>query len=131
MAADPVGDRIEVRDLRAMGIHGVLQQERERAQPFSLDLDIWLDPAASAAAASSDDLADTVDYGDLVARALAVVERRTFALLEALSATVADDLLAADRRITAAAVTVRKLQPPLPSQMHSVGVRVVRHRTIA
>jgi dihydroneopterin aldolase len=122
------GDCIEVRDLRAMGIHGVLPQERERAQPFSLDLDIWLDPDASASAAASDDLNDTVDYGELVGRALETVERRSFALLEALSATIADDLLSADPRIAAVAVTVRKLLPPLPARMHSVGVRVVRPR---
>ncbi len=77
------GDRIEIRDLRVVGVHGVLPEERQRAQPFALDLDVWVDLTA---AGSSDELADTVDYGDLVERAAAVVRDRSFQLLEALAA---------------------------------------------
>jgi dihydroneopterin aldolase len=120
-----VEDRIEVRDLRVLGVHGVLPEERERSQPFALDLDIGL---ATAPAAASDALADTVDYGALVARAAAVVADRSFQLLEALAAAVAGALLEADDRVTAVAVTVRKLRPPIPLDVGSVGVRVVRHR---
>ena len=50
-----LGDRIEIRDLRVLGLHGVLPEERERAQPFSIDLVAWVDMAA---AQRSDDLAD-------------------------------------------------------------------------
>ncbi len=60
-----VSDRIEIRDLRVMGVHGVLPEERERAQPFSLDIVAWVDMAA---AQRSDELADTVDYGALARR---------------------------------------------------------------
>jgi dihydroneopterin aldolase len=119
------GDRIEVRGLRVMGVHGVLPREREAAQPFSLDLDVWLEVTD---AAHSDDLADTVDYGALVARAAALVEQRSFSLLERLAGVVADDLLAADGRIDGVEVTVRKLRPPLPARLDSVGVRAVRTR---
>lgn len=119
------GDCIEVRALAALGVHGALPEERERPQPFSLDLDIWLDPTP---AAETDDLADTVDYGRLVDRSLAVVEQRSFALLEALAAAVGDEILATDQRIAAVAVTVRKLRPPLTARLSSVGVRSVRRR---
>jgi 7,8-dihydroneopterin aldolase/epimerase/oxygenase len=119
------GMRIEVRDLRALGVHGVLPQEQDKAQPFSLDLDVWLDPTPAGA---SDDLVDTVDYGELVERSLAVVEQRSFALLEALAAAVGDEVLGTDRRIVAVAVTVRKLRPPLSARLGSVGVRAVRRR---
>ena len=36
-------DRIELRGLRVLGTHGVLPEERERAQPFEVDLDIDAD----------------------------------------------------------------------------------------
>ena len=65
-----VTDRIEIRDLRVTGVHGVLPEERERAQPFSLDIVAWLDMEA---AQQSDDLADTVDYGALAQTAADVV----------------------------------------------------------
>jgi len=119
------GDRIELRGLRVVGTHGVLPEEQERAQPFELDVDVQLDAARPAA---SDLLADTVDYGALATRAARTVGSSSFALLEALASAVAEDLLAADARIEQVAVTVRKLRPPLPLDIGSVGVRVVRGR---
>ena len=47
-------DRIELRGLRVLGTHGVLPEEQARAQPFAVDVDVWLDTAEAAA---SDDLA--------------------------------------------------------------------------
>jgi hypothetical protein len=77
------GDRIEIRDLRVVGVHGVLPEERERAQPFSLDIVAWVDMAAAQA---SDALADTVDYGALAQLASDLVGQGSFQLLEALAA---------------------------------------------
>jgi 7,8-dihydroneopterin aldolase/epimerase/oxygenase len=121
---DP-GDRIEIRDLRVLGVHGVLPEERERAQPFSIDLVAWVDMAA---AQRSDELADTVDYGALAHLAAEVVAERSFQLLEALAGRLADALLVADARIGAVEVTVRKLRPPLALDVASTGVRVFRAR---
>ena len=119
------GDRIEVRGLRALGVHGVLAEERTRPQPFSVDLDVWVDTAAAAA---SDDLADTVAYAALATRAVAVVEQRSFALLEALAAAVAAALLGADDAVRAVAGRVTKRRPPVGLDVATFGVRVVRRR---
>ena len=124
-AASPAGDRIEIRDLRVIGVHGVLPEERERAQPFSLDIVAWVDMAA---AQRSDDLADTVDYGALAQTAADLVGQRSFRLLEALAGHLADVLLLADERLEAVEVTVRKLRPPLSLDVASTGVRVLRTR---
>jgi dihydroneopterin aldolase len=102
-----------------MGVHGVLPEERSRAQPFELDLDAALDLAPASA---SDDLADTVDYGALVDAVAAVVSGSSFALLEALAGAVASAALACDRRIEEVVVTVRKLRPPVPHPLTSAGV---------
>jgi len=126
---EPTGgvDRIEIRDLRVTGVHGVLPEERDRAQPFAVDLDVWFDAAPAGA---SDALGDTVDYGDVTLQVAGVVAGRSFQLLEALAAEVARVVLAADRRTVAVAVTVRKLRPPIPADVGSVGVRVVRRRPV-
>lgn len=116
---------IEVRDLRAMGVHGVLPEERDRAQPFALDLDVRLDTRRAPA---SDDLADTVDYGLICQRAAEVVATASFQLLEALADAVARALLQSDDRVAEVVVTVRKLRPPIPVAVGSVGVRVVHGR---
>ena len=64
-------DRIELRGLRTTAIVGVLPEERTRAQPVEVDLDLVVDLTE---AGGSDDLAATVDYGavcDVVAETLA------------------------------------------------------------
>jgi dihydroneopterin aldolase len=119
------GDRIEIRDLRVLGVHGVLPEERERAQPFSVDIVAWVDMTA---AQGSDALADTVDYGVLAQVAADVVSQRSFQLLEALAGRLAQALLIVDARVQAVEVTVRKLRPPLALDLGSTGVTVVRSR---
>jgi dihydroneopterin aldolase len=121
----PRGDRIEIRDLRVLGVHGVLPEERVRAQPFSLDIVAWVDMAA---AQRSDELGDTVDYGALAQTAADVVGQQSFQLLEALAGRLADALLVGDARLEAVEVTVRKLRPPLALDVASTGVRVLRAR---
>jgi 7,8-dihydroneopterin aldolase/epimerase/oxygenase len=120
-----VTDRIEIRDLRVTGVHGVLPEERERAQPFSIDIVAWVDMEA---AQHSDDLADTVDYGALAEAAADVVGGRSYRLLEALAGRLASALLIVDPRLEAVEVTVRKLRPPLALDVESTGVRVRRSR---
>ena len=125
MRPGAAADRIEVRGLRVIGIHGVLPEERRRPQPFELDLDLDLVERRSAA---SDDLADTADYAAAVAAAVSVVTGPPHNLLESLASAVADAVLA-DTAVGSATVTVRKLRPPVPHLMGSVGVRVTRHRS--
>ena len=122
----PGGDRIEIRDLRLVGTHGALPEERERAQPFSVDVVAWVDMAA---AQRSDALADTVDYGSLAALVAEVVGGRSYQLLEALAGRLADALLGTDPRLLTVEVTVRKLRPPLALDVASTGVRVSRSRS--
>ncbi len=59
------GDRIEVRGLRLVGVHGLLPEERGRPQPFEIDLDVEVDMAPVAA---SGVLSDTADYGAVLDR---------------------------------------------------------------
>ena len=125
MSDRPAADRIEIRDLRVLGAHGVLPEEKDRPQPFSVDIVAWLDMMA---AQHSDALADTVDYGALAQVAADVVAGRSFQLLEALAGRLADVLLVTDARLEAVEVTVRKLRPPLALQVESTGVRVRRTR---
>ena len=120
-----VGDRIELRGLRVVGTHGVLAEERDRAQPFEVDLDLSADLRA---AGRSDALGDTIDYGSLATAVASVVSGESHALLERLAERIAETALA-DPRVTSVTVTVRKLRPPVPVDLASAGVRVVRSRS--
>ena len=80
------------------------------------------------AAAGSDDLADTVDYAAVTALAARVITDERHQLLERLAARVGDEVLAADTRIAAVTVAVRKLRPPVPFDLATAGVRLTRSR---
>jgi dihydroneopterin aldolase len=117
-------DRIELRGLRALGICGALPEEQERPQPLEVDLDVVADLRA---AGRSDDLADTVDYGALAASIEQVIVGERFTLLERLAQRLAEVVLE-DARVMAVTVWVRKLRPPVPQQLETSGVRIVRVR---
>jgi dihydroneopterin aldolase len=112
---------LEVRGVRVMGTHGVLDIERERAQPFEFDLDVGFDMSV---AGQSDALEDTVDYGALIDAAAAVVTGPWCALLERLATVMATAVLKVDKRIRSVEVVIRKLEPPVPYDIASAGVRV-------
>ena len=115
-----------LRGLRVVGTHGVLPEEKRRAQPFEVDLELHVDLAPAGA---SDRLEDTVDYAGVADAAAAVVAGpSSYDLLEALAGAVASAALATDPRVTAVTVDLRKLQPPLALDIATVGVRVTRPR---
>lgn len=98
-----------------MGTHGVLPEEHDRAQPFEVDVEIAADLSA---AGRSDALADTIDYGAVTAAAAAVVAGEHSDLLEHLAQRIADATFAvAGAAAREVAVTVRKLRPPVPSDL--------------
>jgi dihydroneopterin aldolase len=121
----PDQDRIELRGLRVVGRIGVLDHEREQDQPLEIDLDLDVDLGAAGA---SDDLADTVDYGAVCTAVAATVAQGHVALLEHLAARVADAVLRLDDRIAAVDLTIRKLRPPVPLDLATSGVHIVRTR---
>jgi dihydroneopterin aldolase len=100
----------------------VLPEEQVRAQPFEVDLDVELDLSAAAA---SDALDDTLDYGALAGRVAEIVGDEHYALLERLAGRIAEEVLG-DERVSAVTVTVRKLRPPVPVDLATAGVRITR-----
>jgi dihydroneopterin aldolase len=119
-----VADRIRLSGLTVRGFHGVFDHERRDGQDFVIDAELEV---ATDDAAASDDLADTVDYGDLAQRLAAVVAGEPVNLIETLVARLADECLA-DPRVEAAAVTVHKPQAPIPLTFADVAVTIRRER---
>jgi 7,8-dihydroneopterin aldolase/epimerase/oxygenase len=119
-----VNDRIEIRGLRALGVIGVLPEERGRAQPFEIDFDVEADLRGAGA---SDALEDTIDYGALVDAAEKVVTQESWRLLERVAERIAEELLRFDR-VAAVNVTIRKLRPPLANDVGTSAVSITRLR---
>jgi len=119
-----VADRIELRGLTVRGHHGVFDHERRDGQDFVVDVTVWVDLAAAAA---SDDLADTVDYGALAQLAADVVAGPPRNLIETVAAEIADAVMA-DERLHAVEVVVHKPDAPIPLTFADVAVVARRSR---
>lgn len=117
-------DRITLRGLRVRGTHGVYDFERRDGQDFVVDVTLEL---PTAPAALSDDVADTVHYGELAEKLAAVIGGEPVNLLETLAARLAQVCLS-DARVQAASVTVHKPQAPIPLTFTDVAVTIRRTR---
>ena len=117
-------DRLSVTGIEAFGHHGVFDHERRDGQVFRVDLVLGLDTTA---AAVSDDLADTVDYGGLVGRVCAAVETDPVDLIETLAQRIAEVCLT-DVRVQWTEVTVHKPHAPIDATFTDVALTISRRR---
>ena len=113
---------IEVLGIRAVGRHGVLAEEQFRSQPFEVDLRLEADLTKAAA---SDRIEDTVDYGLLTEAVARTIELESYRLLERLADRIAGVCISLTG-VTSVEVSVRKLRPPIPVHVSSVGVTLRR-----
>ena len=120
-----MSDQIFLRGMVFEGRHGVSDQERAEPQSIEVDLAVRLDLAPAGVA---DDLAQTVDYGDLFETCRLVVEEDSFRLLEGIAERIATDVLAGYARVEALTVTVRKPGVPIDGVLDWAGVSIERGR---
>ena len=120
MSAD--SDRIELRGLRVRGNHGVFDFEKREGQEFVID--VTLHTSVSRAAAT-DDIADTVHYGDLAEDVAHIVEDNTFDLIETLAVRIAEHCLGLAEHVE---VVVHKPGAPIQRSFNDVSVTVIRSR---
>jgi len=99
-------DRMSISHIVASGRHGADPGERDRRQPFHVDVELDIDLQA---AASSDRLEDTLNYALLYRAIVEIVETQSYELLERLAAEIASAALS-DSRVARATVSVAKPQ---------------------
>ncbi len=118
-------DEIVLTGLTVFGRHGVFEHERRDGQEFTIDLRLRL---SLAQAAVSDEVRDTVHYGELAEKVAAVVAGEPVNLIETLAERIAAVGLE-DRRVQDVAVTVHKPHAPIALDFTDVAVTVHRRRT--
>ena len=115
-------DKVIIRDLVARGIIGVNDWEREKPQEILINITAFADTRK---AASSDKLADCVDYRALAKRAREHAEAAARHTVEALANDLADLCL---QDLAIRKVIVRIEKPGAVRFSASVGVEIERSR---
>ncbi len=82
--------RLFLSGIKATGNHGARPGEKDTPQDFVVDLDIEVN-------VGDDDIGGTADYRGITDATRAIVEERSFDLIESMAAAIADDLLRLER----------------------------------
>lgn len=117
-------DRITLSGLRVRGNHGVFAHEKRDGQDFLVDVVAWLDLDRAAA---SDDVGDTLHYGELAQHVAAIVGGEPCDLIETVATKVAEEIMT-DSRLHATEVTIHKPHAPIPLDFVDVAVTIRRSR---
>lgn len=117
-------DSLAITGLTVHANHGVFDFERRDGQPFIIDLTVWLDTSG---AASGDDLALTLHYGELAEEVAAAVSADPVDLIETLAERVARVVLA-HPVAQSVRVTVHKPEAPIPLTFADVSITILRRR---
>jgi dihydroneopterin aldolase len=117
-------DELAITGIECFAHHGVFDFERREGQVFVVDLVLGIDTRPAAA---SDDLADTVNYGTLVADVKAAVERDPVDLIETVAQRITDVCLL-DTRVEWARVTLHKPDAPIDATYSDVALTITRTR---
>jgi dihydroneopterin aldolase len=105
--------------------HGVTDAEQELGQRMIFDVEMV---PVECRATETDDVEDTVDYGDVTAFVVESATETRYRTLERLVSVIADGLLARFR-VESVLVRATKPEPPVPVTMAGASVEVFRTRS--
>lgn len=115
-------DVIHLRGLEFYAYHGVLPEEQVLGQRFLIDMDIFSDLRQ---AGSSDQVGDTIHYGEVYQVIKACVTGDRHQLLEHLAEVIAQQVLE-QFSCASVRVEVHKPQAPIPGIFRDVSVEIWR-----
>ena len=118
-------DRIQIRGLEVFAWHGVGLEEKEKGQPFILDVDMECNLKK---AGQTDALGDTINYALVVEEITRVMREKSYDLIERAAARVAEAVLQMDDRIWRVRVLLKKPEAPIQAQFDYVAVEITRER---
>ncbi|MCL2488689.1 MAG: dihydroneopterin aldolase [Oscillospiraceae bacterium] len=118
-------DSIQIRGLRIFAYHGVNSFEKEKGQPFELDLILYIDLSA---AGKTDKLEDTVNYSDVIRLVTAVFLKEKNDLIERTAERVAEAILSRFP-VSSVTVQVKKPEAPIQADLDYVSVEITRNQT--
>lgn len=118
-------DRLCVDGIEFHGFHGVPEAERQIGHRYRVDLVMELDLRP---AGLSDDVAQTVDYGEAARMVVEIGTGPGVRLVETLAERLAAALLERYPRVEAVEIRVSKIHPPVAVPMSASRVEIRRTR---
>ena len=115
-------DVIHLRGLEFYAYHGVLPEEQVLGARYLIDMDLFVDLRQ---AGSSDEVGDTVHYGEVYQVIKACVTGDKYQLIERLAEEIAQRVLE-QFPCTSVRVEVHKPQAPIPGIFRDVSVEIWR-----
>jgi dihydroneopterin aldolase len=118
-------DKIIIEELQVYAHHGVAEQEKQIGQMFVVSLELGLDLSP---ASHSDDLHQTVSYAAVCDEVQAVLQRRSYNLIEAAAEQVIGQLFEAFPRIERIKIRLEKPWAPMGHHLRYAAVELERAR---
>jgi dihydroneopterin aldolase len=119
-------DQIVLEGLQFICRIGALPFEKEIGQPVIIDIVLYCQPLP---ACTTDELDQTIHYGEVYAQIRHLVENSQFSLIERLAGAISEQLLAKFTLLDAISVLVRKPHAPVSGLIQSMGIRIYRERS--
>ncbi|MBP5222872.1 MAG: 2-amino-4-hydroxy-6-hydroxymethyldihydropteridine diphosphokinase [Lachnospiraceae bacterium] len=116
-------DEIRIENLKVYAYHGVYAEEKKNGQPFFLNVTLYLDTGR---AGRSDDLRESVNYGEVCHRLNDWMTQESYDLLERAAEEMAQRLLTEFSLLGAVDVEIRKPKAPIGLPFESVSVKIRR-----
>lgn len=115
-------DFISLKGIRAIGHHGIFEEERSKGQEFIVDLELHL---SLKKAGELDEISQTVDYGLIALQVHKHIIGDPVNLIETLAENISKEILQ-NKLIEKVMVTVHKPNAPITVDFSDVSVTLTR-----
>ena len=115
-------DKIEIKNLKIVGRHGVFDFERFQDRTFELDLVLFLDLSE---ACKSDNLEDTINYAEIIDVVIKEFTKKNYNLIEAVAESIISRLFK-EFNFYKVKVRIRKPHAPIDAEFDTVQVELER-----
>lgn len=119
-------DKIILKGLRIYAYHGVNAEEKEKGQPFVVDVTAYADLSLPCA---TDRVGDTVNYAKLSKTVRAVMLEAKYDLIEKAAGRIAEQIFADFAAVESLEVTVKKPRAPMTGDFDYAAVSIARSRS--
>lgn len=111
--------------MKFYGYHGVFPQEQEKGQYFFIDVEMFTNIKS---AGISDNLEDTIHYGEVYEIVKDITINKKYQLIERLAHSISCEILLRFEKIEKLIVRVRKPDAPIDGEFDYAGVEIERER---